>query len=382
MELAKHLAFKYSFSDLLSGLQQHVKQGYVNKQHHNELTLFNYNRSCQFEKAWDDFSLVARGLILHEPAQKIVALPFPKFFNFGELSYEIPNLPFTIKEKLDGSLGIIFYWQKDWHVATRGSFFSEQARWANAWLHSKIDLSLLNPSVTYLSEIIYNSNRIVVNYDFEGLVLLSAYSLKTGAEVSSDDLQNLANKTAFRYPNCYEHSFSELLELAKTLPTSLEGFVVQFAEGSRLKIKGDEYCRVHRLISDLTPLGIWQAMMANDDLEALRKEIPEEYQQDFDVMVELLEQSYQKIIQEVTEAYQETKNLTAKELGLKIQNDPDYFTEAAHKFIFTARKTSFFQAVKTKSPLRQKVFKLFRPTSNILKGYQETSAINRFFNEN
>ena len=79
-------------------------------------------------------TLAARGLILDHAARRIVATPFPKFFNAGERDGTIPDLPFETTEKLDGSLIIIFHHRGRWRTATTGAFDSDQAVWAQARL--------------------------------------------------------------------------------------------------------------------------------------------------------------------------------------------------------------------------------------------------------
>jgi RNA ligase len=79
-------------------------------------------------------------------------------------------------------------------------------------------------------------------------------------------------------------SFSELVEHARGLPKTEEGFVIRFVDGLRLKLKGDEYKRIHALISRCTPLAMWEAMQAGDDMQAIRRDLPEEFWDDFDAI--------------------------------------------------------------------------------------------------
>jgi hypothetical protein len=76
---------------------------------------------------------------------------------------------------MDGSLGILFYYRGEWVVTTRGSFTSDQAIRAKKILDEKYNLDLFNWKHTYLFEIIYPENRIVVRYDYEDLIFISAF---------------------------------------------------------------------------------------------------------------------------------------------------------------------------------------------------------------
>ena len=164
---------------------EYVEKGLLIKQTHPTLplTIWNYSRTCQYDRLWDDVTMACRGLVTDD-AGKIIAKPFPKFFNYEEhTAEEIPNELFDVYEKMDGSLGICFYYNNEWHMATRGSFTSEQAIKGKELL-GKYNFEKLHTDYTYLFEIIYKENRIVCNYDFEDVVLLGVINTKTGIEVN------------------------------------------------------------------------------------------------------------------------------------------------------------------------------------------------------
>ena len=97
----------------------------------------------------------------------------------------IPQLPFEVFEKLDGSLGILYWLNNLPYIATRGSFESEQARHATEILHGRYQhtFSSMDTNKTYLFEIIYPENRIVVDYgEMDDLILLTVIDNQTGHE--------------------------------------------------------------------------------------------------------------------------------------------------------------------------------------------------------
>ena len=70
---------------------------------------------------------------------RVVARPFPKFFNMDE-----PDAPkfemddwVEVSDKRDGSLGILYFWDDRPYIATRGAFMSQQARHATEVFHKK-----------------------------------------------------------------------------------------------------------------------------------------------------------------------------------------------------------------------------------------------------
>lgn len=378
----RHILLKYTFKGLFKGLEEESKKGFINWQVHEDysnLRIYNYSNSCTYEKAWNDFTLSARGLILDLKEEKIVALPLSKFFNYGELNYSLPNEPFEVFEKLDGSLGIIYWYDNKWTVATRGSFRSDQAKWAQSFLDTKINTAFLIPGNTYLCEIIYKENKIVIPYNYEGLVFLAGYD-HTKIEFQLEE--DLANQIGFRLPKTYKYDkIEDLLEVAKNLSANEEGFVVKFQGGLRIKIKGDEYCRIHRLISKCTPLAVWESFKNCDNLEEIKKQLPEEFQVDFNSIYNILKEKFLVYEAELEGLVNYYKDRTDKEIGLE-KECPTGFLEDVRKFVFPCRKANFLENIKNQSLDRTRFFNLFRPTGNKLKGYTSSTYINRFYDNN
>jgi RNA ligase len=137
-------------------LNRYVNEGWVEKNDHPTfpISIYNYSRNTQFEGRWDEITKQCRGLILDNEGN-VIAKSFPKFFNMEEhKSEEIPNESFEVFEKLDGSLGILFYYNDQWNLATKGSFISDQAIKGMEML-KKYPTENLDKNKTYLFEIIY-----------------------------------------------------------------------------------------------------------------------------------------------------------------------------------------------------------------------------------
>jgi RNA ligase len=253
-----------------------IDAGHVSRRQHPTLPLsiYTYTRTAQYARAWTAATLRCRGLIVDDKTGDIVAWPFPKFFNVGEhhLGHDyappLPDEPFEVYDKVDGSLGIVFHYDGRWHVASKGSFTSEQAQWAQRWLDEG-DTFLLTPGVTYLAEIVYPENRIVVDYGGrQDLVLLAAYDVH-GQEIrlsyAAEDWQNLG--TVVRsWPAM---PLPELLKLteANTRPDGMpvsgmhaEGYIIRYASGLRAKAKLAEYVRLHKILTGINERDIWRML--------------------------------------------------------------------------------------------------------------------------
>lgn len=100
-----HPARQMPFTALLAGLERARGLGFVHRRVNRAagLQLFIYTPRCVYDDGWDEFTVMARGLILDEVAGQVIATPFPKFFNVGERRGDVPDLPFEAFEKLDGS---------------------------------------------------------------------------------------------------------------------------------------------------------------------------------------------------------------------------------------------------------------------------------------
>jgi len=311
----------------LNILNDYIEKGLLIKQVHPTLPLsiYNYSRSCQYGGQWDEITLNCRGLVL-DGEGNVIAKPFPKFFNYEEhTADEIPNELFDVYEKMDGSLGICFYYEREltyteryklwfngnyetgmeyceeivpnfddpyyhptptkrgeWHMATRGSFTSEQAVKGKALL-GKYNFEKLHTDYTYLFEIIYKENRIVCDYDFEDIILLGIINTKTGSEVNlySDvedvRIQNIVKNIGFNIVMRY-NTFGEGFDVLKReISNSKEGYVIRFRNGMRMKIKGDEYVRLHRILTNFSTTDIWELLMTKGNMDEFLERVPDEF---------------------------------------------------------------------------------------------------------
>ncbi|MEV7418450.1 RNA ligase [Streptomyces sp. NPDC089919] len=251
-----------------------IEAGQVSRKTHPELPLsiYTYTRVCQYARVWNRVTVRCRGLVADDVSGAVVALPLPKFFNVGEhetgqpYAPALPDEPFEVFDKVDGSLAVVFHYADRWRVASKGSFTSQQARWAQRRLDAA-DTARLVPGVTYLAEIVYPENRIVVDYgDRRDLVLLAAQA-PDGTEVPLDEAAPAwtgIGTVVRRWPAM---PLPELLRLtaSNTLPgggrstgMDAEGFVLRFASGVRAKAKIAEYVRLHKVLTGVTERDIWR----------------------------------------------------------------------------------------------------------------------------
>lgn len=258
-------------------LRAHIESGIIRVQKHSSLPLeiLNYSERCQYERIWDDVTLQCRGLVLH--GDRVVARPFRKFFNDTEHpADEIPwHLPYRVAEKLDGSLLIVFHFDGAWHYATRGSFESEQAGRGREIFQSKYREDALDPNLTYLFEVIYPQNRIVVNYGVrEDVVLLAMLDTQTGEELDPATGVDHGLTIVRHLP-----PDADARELRTIIRDDEEGYVVRFANGFRVKVKGQRYMELHRIITGVSSRTIWECLAENKSFDDMLAIVPDEFAQ-------------------------------------------------------------------------------------------------------
>jgi RNA ligase len=258
----------------LNILNEYIEKGLIIKQVHATLPLsiYNYSRTCQYDRLWDDVTLNCRGLVLDNEGN-VIAKPFPKFFNMEELSdTQIPKESFEVFEKMDGSLGIFFHYNGEWHMATRGSFTSEQAiKGMEIAKRESLDKKCV-PGFTYLFEIIYPENRIVVDYGTdERLVLLSIVNPE-GNEIPYEEIEMDGWDIVNRYDGVNDYT-----ELKEMISNDAEGYVIRFRNGMRMKIKGDEYVRLHRILTNFSTTDIWELLKTKGNMDEFLDRVPDEF---------------------------------------------------------------------------------------------------------
>ena len=256
-------------------IRREISAGYISQQRHQlaPLWILNYTARAQFDWRWNAQTMQCRGLIVDND-WNVVARPFPKFFSVEQLNGEVPAEPFEAYEKMDGSLGILYFIDGKPQIASRGSFTSEQAQRATEILQAKYGNACFDQSFTYLFEIIYPDNRIVVDYgDREELVLLAIIETATGKEWPLH-----AYDSVFPVVKRYD-GITQFDELLANQDSSREGFVVRFQSGQRVKIKFDEYKRLHKLLTGVSPKAIWGVLKSGDDIGKVIERVPDEFYQ-------------------------------------------------------------------------------------------------------
>ncbi len=323
-----------------------VEEGWLVSQTHPtlDLTIYNYSQRTQYEGYWTPETLMSRGLVLNSTGE-VVARPFGKFFNLSEVADQVPGAPFEVYEKMDGSLGIAFYYQDELVFASRGSFTSEQAFRGREILNKYNHKFGMYPGYTYLFEIIYPENRIVVDYgDTEELYVLGVVETATGRECKYHEMSNEGFKLAKKY------DFADYRSIQSLNWENCEGFVVRFSNGFRVKIKFDDYVRLHRIVTNISNIDIWEKLKNSESLNEIIDNVPDEFYDWVKETARDLSVRYENIERDYTFYFEDIK----KRIGI---GDRRLFAEEAKRY---SHPNILFNMLDDKS-YSQSIWRILKP---------------------
>lgn len=303
-------------------LEKYVAEGWLVSQTHPtmQLTIYNYSQATQYKAQWDEVTLQCRGLVVDDIGT-IVARPFKKFFNIEENKHNATD-EFEIYEKMDGSLGIMFYYKGEWIFASRGSFTSEQALKFKEIFMRKYKTSHLKVNNTYMFEIIYIENRIVVNYaEMEDVIMLGEIHTESGEDLGMNYWQNSIFNVVKKY------DFKDYTEIQKLNWENHEGFIVKFSNGERCKIKFADYVKLHRVLTNCSSYDVWENLMTFGKLpEEMLKDVPDEFYDWVNRLELRLRKEYDRVLNLHMTQFSSIlyDGLERKEFALKVQELEGY----------------------------------------------------------
>jgi RNA ligase len=176
-----------------------------------------------------------------------------KFFNLNENESTFIDLVKNKKiksvfSKEDGSI-INFIQLPNGRILAKSkmSFESEQALYVQSLLDSNTDLyefvkDCIDKDISPVFEYVGPNNRVVVKYDKSDLILLRVRNNSTGEYLNLDDFD-------FKKPSKFRFSLGDLISLKSEL-VGIEGWIVEFNDSQKIKIKTDWYISLHRILTD------------------------------------------------------------------------------------------------------------------------------------
>lgn len=280
------------------GVQAVVEKYKLKSQVKGDLVILNYDQIDSPRK--DPVSDECRGLVVSSGGN-LVARSFKRFYNLGEQSADETNFNWSKSfstTKVDGSLIIIYFYNGEWRINTRGSFGDSEIctdcgfTWSSL-VKSLVSVEKLNPQYTYVAELCSRYNKVVVDYPTPCVYILSAFDGEN--ELSFDEAVELTENCGFEVPevNVFASAkdvldYIELMQ--KQYAGGWEGVVLRDNENRRIKVKNPLYVALHHIKDNgniFNPKRIVPFIMANEIDEVISyfpelKEKVEEYRAKID----------------------------------------------------------------------------------------------------
>jgi len=231
------------------------------------------------DDSWHDaWSLECRGVTFDNDGA-VIGRPLPKFFNVGERPDTQPSVIdwasiAEIYEKRDGSLIHTVKTADGYRLKSKKSFTAPQVIAALQWvdarpqLHAWI-LARVASDFTVIMEWTAPDNRVVIAYEQPQLTVLHVRSNSTGAFVARASLEQLCGEDVPLVAAC-DMERPRLLELAQSTE-GVEGWVLQFRDGTLMKLKTKWYLERHHYMTALRERDVARAVLDEkvDDIKTV-----------------------------------------------------------------------------------------------------------------
>ena len=277
--------------------------------------LLNYSSEAMYSGDMTEVEKTCRGLVLRDDG-KLMALPMPKFFNLGEPQCPtLPDEPYQVWEKIDGSLGIFWHDGEKWRCNTRGSFENEYVEFTQDWWDARVDHWALLPNWTVMVEICMDDdiNPRATHFP-EGLYLIAVRDTYSGKDYPL--LEPNWHLPGLSHPKLVPSDIDGLLE-SQTEKEGEEGWVIRYDSGLRVKIKTAWYLRMFRAVMYLTPKHIRELMV--DAGQSWIDEFPDDLRPEAVAIQEEIEAKFQSRLHSIYDAYAKVASIEPrKEYALTV----------------------------------------------------------------
>lgn len=320
-----------------------LKEEYdIGASHHPTLPIFKLNYGLATQKL-SKIGMECRSLTLDKD-NNLVSRAFPRFFNLHEAT-EINDTfnwgDFSVNEKADGWVCVLFWYNNQWIISSRSSFGDNPIDGTDLKFKDVVlrgidqgKLSLLDKKISYVFEICSPYTKIVRQYADVSCYLLTAY--RSEMEMADSFCDNVARVLDCPRPEKYNfNSASEVFNFIKNKETTdktFEGVVLRDSNNLRIKLKSSTYVALHRLRGEgnniVSPKYIIPLILTGEDSEVLNYWA--EFQEHFDKVRDRLDLHFGR----VCDLWEKVKGIeNQKEFALRIENETPF-----KGLLFTCRK--------------------------------------------
>lgn len=300
----------YKYQDI-EKVSHYLSKGVLRGQEKGDMLVCSYNELVMRKEKieWDETLLSCRGIRLKKDDGLIVNPCMRKGFNFlerPETKLEaLPNEPFTVTEKLDGSMLTMGYgWDGAYHCTTKASWDNLYTEWGYKYLPTMDEEDRF---VTLVGEIfIPNDPMRRVTERYKGIHLITAFNSITGEEYTRPTVEYFAEKYGLyivpelSFRNWSLADLNNMMDISK----GTEGWVVRFQSGMRVKFKTCWYKAINYMLNDLnTPEKARETIKdylihSGGSLDWINS-WPEELQEEVGAIAKDISKKYNEMVQDV-----------------------------------------------------------------------------------
>lgn len=282
----------------------------------------------------------ARSLVIDIEDESIVLCPFRKAFNVNEIpENSVENLKKEIKDaflveiadKLDGSMQSASF-HKGKIVMSGSQALNPEQSW-----RLKDGMSMLtenhkllissNPDHTFIFEYISIADQHVVAYtrEEEGLYLIGIRRKKDGFQEPYMHVKEIAKAYNVKKVKTENKTLDQLLEEMKTIQANeKEGWFLNI-DGHMVKIKGDDYVSIHRLLDFVSSPNVIIRAIADNTYDDLISKVPLKNRDRVTLLADLIFKYLTDSKQSIKEWYNKAPKENTKEFMIYInQNAPKH----------------------------------------------------------
>lgn len=280
-----------------------------------------------------------RGLLFY-PDGRVMSRRLHKFFNVNERDETADRFvdlskPHVILEKLDGSMitPVVTPGGLRWGTKMGITDVSMQAELFVAKNPDYIKFSqfCIDAGHTPIYEWCSRSQRIVVDYPDDRLVLIAIRNTITGKYTDYAGLKNLVGPWKIELVKTYPGTAASMEHLITETRAAedIEGWIIRFDNGQMVKIKGDWYVRIHKVKDALAHEKNVVELLINETADDVKPHMLEQdrvrleqYETDFWIGIAKTVRDYEAYFQALLDAGIDRKNWALNHMATDQQTRP------------------------------------------------------------
>lgn len=357
---------KEDYTKLIEPLHLNEYNGALLLRYINDSSLFLIAREYaklgkDFWKVEDGFYSECRSVVIDIFNEELIIAPFKKFRNLNEcestsleiVEEKIKNA-YTVEfsNKMDGSM-ICARWYKGDVWITSAQSLNKNNSWRlgdatrmfyeNSGYHS---MCFLNPDKTFIFEYISMKDAHVVKYkpEEEGLYLIGMRNVETGEEYPYDSIIKCADRYCIPSTKIFETSLDKVLNsLDKKKSSEAEGFVLNI-DGFKVKIKYDDYVKIHRILSDVSSPNLIIQNIADNQFDDLVAKVPDLYKDRIFKISDIVFEYISKMTELCNFYYQEAPKESKKTFMIWTNENVPKFAVAYVKNMYLGNENNYVKS--------------------------------------